>query len=90
MSNFKLVSLNCRGLQDPKREIGINASVNCLQGTYCTEEDENAVYSQWGFVCFFFFFYKTDSRGTLTLFNNNFEYKLSKVKVNRSGNFIIY
>lgn len=55
MSNFKLVSLNCRGLQDPKREIGINASVNCLQGTYCTEEDENAAYSQWGFVCFFFF-----------------------------------
>lgn len=42
-----------------------NASVYCLQDTHCTEEDENVVYSQWGFD-FLYSPGKTDSRGTLT------------------------
>lgn len=95
MSKLKLVSLNCRGLQDSKKRKDVfkyiresNASVYCLQDTHCTDEDENAVYSQWGFdiLCSPG---KTDSRGTLTLFNNNIEYKLSKVKVDSCGNYII-
>lgn len=90
MSKLKLVSLNCRELQDYKKRKDFfkyiresNASVYCLQDTYCTADDANALYSLWGvdFLC---------SPGKqLTLFNNNIEYKLSKVKADGCGNYII-
>lgn len=39
----------------------------------------------WGFD----FLCKTDSRVTLTLFKNNIDYKLCKVKVDRHGDYDI-
>lgn len=50
---------------------------------YCTGDGEDASYSQWGF------FKPRYSRGTITLFSNDIEYKLSKVKIDRCGNYII-
>lgn len=35
------------------------------------------------------FFKPRYSRGTITLFSNDIEYKLSKVKIDRCGNYII-
>lgn len=50
---------------------------------YCTGDGEDASYSQW------VFFKPRYSRGTITLFSNDIEYKLSKVKIDRCGNYII-
>lgn len=95
MSKLKLVSLNCRGLQDYIKRKDVfkniresNASVYCIQDTHFTEDDENAIYSQWG-LAFLCSPGRTDSRGTLTLFNIIIEYKLSKVTADGCGNYII-
>lgn len=79
MSEFKILSLNCRGLHDVNKRKDVfkylreqNASLYCLQDTHCTENDKSVVYAQWG-LDFLMSPGNSNSRGTLTLTNNNFE-----------------
>jgi len=55
MSEFKILSLNCRGLHDVNKRKDVfkylreqKASLYCLQDTHCTENDKSVVYAQWG------------------------------------------
>lgn len=95
MSEFKIISLNCRGLHDVNKRKDVfkylreqKASLYCLQDTHCTENDKSVVYEQWG-LDLLLSPGNSDSRGTLTLTNNNFEYTVSKVKSDPNGNYII-
>lgn len=66
-----------------------NTSLYCSQDTQCTENDKSVVYAQWG-QDFLMSPGNSDSRGTLTLTNNNFQYTVSKVKSDPNGNYIIF
>lgn len=95
MSEFKILSLNCRGLHDVNKRKDVfkylreqKASLYCLQDTHCTENDKSVVYAQWG-LDFLMSPGNSNSRGTLTLTNNNFEYTVSNVKSDPNGNVIV-
>ena len=90
-----ITSLNCQGLgNNDKRKDVLNFlkqkkySIYCLQDTHFTEREENYIRAQWGYECFFNS-YNSQSRGVAILFNNNFEYKLNKLKKDQQGNKII-
>lgn len=95
MSEFKILSLNCRGLHDVNKRKDVfkylreqKASLYCLQDTHCTENDKSVVYAQWG-LDFLMSPGNSNSRGTLTLTNNNFEYTVLNVKSDPNGNYIV-
>ena len=90
-----IVSMNCQGLggKDKRKDV-LNYlkknkySIYCLQDTHFTEKEENYIRTQWGFECYFSS-YNSQSRGTAIFFNNNFEYKLHKIKRDIQGNKIV-
>ena len=69
-------------------EKNFKSSIYCLQDTHCTQLEKNSVYAQWG-NDILISSGKSDARGTLTLFNNKNEIKISKVYSDSEGNFII-
>ena len=87
--------MNCQGLggKDKRKDV-LNYlkqrkySIYCLQDTHFTEGEEKYIRTQWGYECFFSSF-NSQSRGTAILLNNNFEYKLNKIKRDSDGNLII-
>ena len=90
-----ITSMNCQGLGNyDKRKDVLNFlkqkkySIYCLQDTHFTEREENYIRAQWGFECFFSS-YNSQSRGVAILFNNNFEYKLNRIKKDQQGNKLI-
>ena len=92
---IKITSLNCQGLgNNDKRKDVLNFlrqkkySIYCLQDTHFTERAENYIRAQWGYECFFSSF-TSQSRGVAILFNNNFEYKLNKIKKDQQGNKLL-
>jgi len=92
--NCKIISLNCRGLQDSKKRKDVfrflrekKSSIVCLQDTHFTSKDINYVRSQWGYHAIFSPG-KSDSRGVAILFNNNFEFKITKEKIDGDGNLL--
>ena len=94
MSSFKILSANCRGLQDYKKRKDVfgflrdkKASIVCIQDTHFTERDENFVRAQWG-LDHVSSYYRSDSRGVSTLFCNTCEYKLIKSKTDSGGNYV--
>ena len=88
-------TLNCQGLGGrEKRKDVLNFlkqkkySIYCLQDTHFTGKEENYIRSQWGYEAYFSSF-TSQARGVAIFINNNFEYKLHKIKTDREGNKII-
>ena len=50
---------------------------------------EPFIKSEWGYEVFFSSF-TNSSRGVMILMNNNFEYKVERVKTDKNGNYIIH
>ena len=93
--NIKILSMNCQGLGDPQKRKDVfhflkqkQFSIYLLQDTHFTSREENFIRSMWGFECFFDSF-SSQSRGVTILFNNNFEYKLHRIKKGNDGNKLI-
>lgn len=94
-NSIRIISLNCRGLQDvTKRKDVFNylrqtqVNICCLQDTHLLEFDTNSIRAQWGYDCYISG-NRTDARGVAILFNSNFEYKVQKQNLDKDGNFII-
>ena len=49
---------------------------------------EPFIKSEWGYEVFFSSF-TNSSRGVMILMNNNFEYKVERVKTDKNGNYIV-
>ena len=95
METLKIISMNCRGLQDVKKRKDVfkflrekQFDIYCLQDTHFTEKDYTYVRSQWGYECYISPG-RTDSRGVAVLFNNKIEYKVHSVQTDNVGNFIL-
>lgn len=73
-------------LKEKKRQLGAN--IYCLQDTHWTEADKHIIRTQWGYECFVAG-NRTDARGVAILFNNNFEYKVLRQRLDINGNYII-
>ena len=94
MSNFKILSANCRGLQDYKKRKDVfcflrdkKSSIVCIQDTHFIEKEENFIRSQWG-LDHISSYYRSDARGVSTLLCNTSEYKLIKSKSDSDGNYV--
>ena len=90
-----ITSMNCQGLSNnDKRKDVLNFlkqrryCIYCLQDTHFTEKEEKYIRSQWGFECFFNS-HNSQSRGVAIFLNNNFEYKLNRIKKDTLGNKLI-
>ena len=86
--------MNCRGLQDlRKRKDVLNfmrqkgGSIVCLQDTHFSSQDGCIVRSQWG-AEHIYSPGRTNSRGTSTFLNNNFEYELLESHKDNLGNLL--
>ena len=62
-------------------------SIYCIQDFHLSKEQENSIETEWGYTCVFSS-YKTNARGTVILFNNNFEFKINKTKTDTNGNLV--
>ena len=88
-------SLNCQGLggKDKRKDV-LNFlkqkqySIYCLQDTHFTEKEEKYIRTQWEFETYFNS-YNSQSRGVAIFMNNNFEYKLNRIKKDQLGNKLI-
>ena len=92
---IKLATLNCQGLGGKeKRKDVLNFlkqkkySIYFVQDTHFTEKEEKYIRTQWGYECFFSSF-NSQSRGVALFINNNFEFKMNRIKRDREGNKII-
>ena len=90
-----MLTLNCQGLGDSeKRKDVLNYlkckqfDIYCLQDTHFTYDSEPYIESQWRYT-FLFNSFTSNSRGVTILFNNTFEYKIHRMKFDKSGNFVI-
>ena len=88
-------SLNCQGLggKDKRKDV-LNFlkqkqySIYCVQDTHFTKKEEKYIRSLWGYESFFSS-YNSQARGVAIFINNNFEFKLNRIKTDQSGNKII-
>ena len=94
-SLLKILSMDCQGLGDQDKRKDVfhylkqrKYSIYLLQDTHFTTKEENYIRSMWGFECFFDCF-PSQSRGVAILLNNNFEYKLHRIKKGNDGNKIV-
>jgi exonuclease III len=94
MDNVVIASVNVRGIQDKHKRADIfnwlkekKCSIYCIQDFHLRKEQENEIETEWGYTCLFSS-YKTNARGTAILFNDNFEFKINKVKSDENGNYI--
>lgn len=93
--SIKIVTANCRGLAAKLKRVDVfnywkskGFSIICLQDTHTCPKMEDYIKDEWGhdaLVCPF----KSNARGVIILFNNNFEYKINRYKRDTSGNYII-
>ena len=63
-------------------------NIICLQDVHINAQLEPFITSEWGYEVFFSSF-TNSSRGVMILMNNNFEYKVERVKTDKNGNYII-
>ena len=72
------------------RQALLNKEYNiiCLQDVHINAQLEPFIKSEWGYEVFFSSFTNI-SRGVMILMNNNFEYKVERVKTDKNGNYII-
>ena len=76
-----VLSANCQGLRTYEKRVDVlsyfkntNASIICLQDTHLLENDRSSIRQIWP-ECYINGS-KTNSRGVLILFNNNFQYEI--------------
>jgi exonuclease III len=91
---LSIASMNCRGLAGSEKRRDVlhflrkkKYSIYCLQDVHFEKDMENKVRAEWGLNCFFSSF-KTNARGVVILFNNNFEYKVHSSKNDKNGNLL--
>lgn len=63
-------------------------SIYCLQDVHFVKKYERIIQAEWGYQCVFSS-YRSGSRGTAILFNNNFEFTLHRTKSDENGNFTV-
>lgn len=63
-------------------------SIYCIQDFHCTDKTKNIIEAEWGYTCVLST-YKSYSRGTAILFNNNFEFKIHKTTCDKEGNYVV-
>ena len=93
-SELTILSSNCQGLGDRAKRKDVFSflrnkryNIYCLQDTHFIEENEHLIRNEWGYDCIFSS-YKSNSRGVAILLNNNFEFKLRKIKRDCMGNYV--
>ena len=59
-----------------------------MQDTHFDSKLEPYVSAEWGYTCYFSS-NNSSSRGVAVLFNNNFEFKIKKVRRGDNGNYIV-
>ena len=91
---IKVVTMNCRGLQDiSKRRDVFNFlkkkgySILCLQDTHFSGKDQNIVRAQWGGEIYSSPG-RTNARGVSILFSNTLEYSVVESYNDNIGNFL--
>lgn len=94
MSDIKILSVNCQGLNDDKKRKDVfqyyrkqNYNILCLIDTHFTEEIENNIRNEWGFEVVFNS-YASNSRGIAILFSCNFEYNIYECVKDDNGNLL--
>lgn len=92
---IKISSSNVRGLHDVQKRKDVfgylrnkKFQICCLQDTHFTESLEPYIRAEWGGEAIFSSF-SSSQRGVCVLFNNDFEYKILRVKNDVQGNYIV-
>ena len=92
--DIKIVSYNCQGLKmmEKRRDVidylkSKQFNIYCLQDTHFSDEDEVFIKNLWGGDCYFSSF-SSNQRGVAILFNNNFDFKVHKLKRDEGGNLL--
>ena len=90
-----IFSQNCQGLSlvTKRRDLfqyvrAKKYNIICLQDVHINPSLESFVRAEWGFNAYFSS-YTSNSRGVMTLINNNFEQKVEKVKTDKNGNYLL-
>ena len=94
--NLTIFSQNCRGglsVASKRRDLfqyvrSKQYNIICLQDTHVNKNLESFIKAEWGYEAYFSS-YTTNSRGVMTLINNNFEQKVKRIKTDENGNFMI-
>ena len=91
---LQIVSCNCQGLNSKEKRRDVfdylkskSYNIYCLQDTHFTEREESFIRNQWGGECIFNSF-SSNQRGVAILFNNNFDYKINRIKKDDHGNLL--
>lgn len=91
-----IMSANVQGLSSREKRKDVfsyirnsNYNIFCLQDTHFTEDKEEFIKNEWGYTCnAYFSSFRGNSRGVAILFNNNFEFKVHKEKIDKTGNIL--
>ena len=89
-------SLNCQGLGNSAKRRDIfhyirqkhYSIIYTVYRTHILRKKLKNTLSEWGYKCFFSSF-SSNARGVAVLFNNNFEFKISKTEKDDNGNMLI-
>ena len=92
-NRFMVLSANCQGLRNYEKRIDVlsylkdtNANIVCLQDTHLLDGDKSSIKQIWP-DCYVNRS-KTNSRGVVTLLNNNFEYTILNTFKDDEGNIL--
>lgn len=84
-----IFSQNCQGLSlaSKRRDLfhfvkNKKYNIICLQDVHINDKMEDFVKNEWGYNAYFSS-YSTNSRGVMTLINNNFEQKVEQIKTDK-------
>ena len=95
MDDFKIISMNCRGLGDKQKRRDLfhllntkKYSICCLQDTHFTPDIERVIRAEWGYDVYFSSF-NSRQRGVCCLIRPNFEHKVRRVKGDIGGNYLV-
>lgn len=95
MSEIKIISVNCQGLNDNLKRRDVfqyfrhqNCSTLCLIDTYFTLDMEQTVRVEWGYETYYSSF-ALNSRGIAIMFTNNFEFKVHEQLSDNYGNYLV-
>ena len=95
MDNLKLISYNCRGLNNTKKRRDVfdflktkQAHIYCLQDCHFTPDMKNRIYSEWDGECYFSFG-QSNSRGICVLFKKNLPITVNKIENDSLGNYLL-
>ena len=95
MTTLKIESLNCRGIRDSVKRADIldrarlsNANIICLEETHIIGRDLNFLRKEWN-VKYFISGSQRNAREVMVILDNNFEYNIHNVQLDREGRYIL-